>query len=94
MPTLKVAVPDELLTLMGSREATREHLRRSAILDLVKRHTISQGRGAELLDMSLWAFRALMADADVPVVDLTEAEVTDLVPAEPPVDDDEKPAEE
>ena len=77
MTTLKVAVPDELLTLMGSKEAAQEHLRRTAILDLVKRHTISQGRGAELLGMDLWAFRDLIAEADVPVVDLAEAELAE-----------------
>ena len=42
---------------------------------LVKRQAISQTRGAELLGMSLWDFRDLMAEADVPVVDLADAEL-------------------
>ena len=75
MTTLSVPVPDELVTLLGSEEAAREHLRRAAVLDLVKRHAISQGRGAELLGMSLWDFHDLMAEADVPVVDLDDAEL-------------------
>jgi predicted HTH domain antitoxin len=74
MTTLAVSVPDELLELLGSEEAAREHLRRAAVLDLVKRQAISQGRGAELLGMSLWEFRDLMAETDVPVVDLAEPE--------------------
>lgn len=77
MTTLVVPVPDELLELMGSEEAAKEHLRRAAVLDLVKRQTISQGRGAELLGLSLWDFQLLLADADVPVVDLTEAELAE-----------------
>jgi len=75
MTTLEVPVPDELVELLGSEEAAKEHLRRAAVLDVVKRQVISQGRGAELLGMSLWEFRELMAEADVPVVDLTEAEL-------------------
>jgi predicted HTH domain antitoxin len=70
-----VPVPDELLALLGSEEAATEHLRRSAVLDLVKREAISQGRGAELLGMSLWEFRDLMAETDVPVVELAEPEL-------------------
>lgn len=75
MTTLSVSVPDELLELLGSEEAVKEHLRRAAVLDLVRRQTISQGRGAELLGMSSWEFRDLLAETDVPVVDLTEPEL-------------------
>jgi predicted HTH domain antitoxin len=75
MTTLSVPVPDKLLVLLGSEEAAREHLQRATVLDLVKRQAISQGRGAELLGMSLWEFRDLLAETDVPVVDLTEPEL-------------------
>jgi predicted HTH domain antitoxin len=75
MTTLKVPVPDELLELLGSREAAREHLRRSAVLDLVKRQAISQGRAAELLGMSRWELHELLAHEDIPMADLTEAEL-------------------
>jgi predicted HTH domain antitoxin len=75
MTRLDVPVPDELVQFLGSEEAAREHLRRTAVLDLVKRQVISQGRGAELLGMSLWDFRGLMADADVPVISLAEGEL-------------------
>lgn len=77
MTTIQVSVPDELLELLGSLEDARKHLTRTAVLDLVKRQVISQGRGAELLAMSLWEFGELMADADVPMVDLTAAELTE-----------------
>ena len=33
MTTLNVPVPDELVALLGSEEAEREHLRRAAVLD-------------------------------------------------------------
>jgi predicted HTH domain antitoxin len=75
MTTLAVSVPDELLELLGSEEAAREHLRRAAVLDLVKRQAISQGRGSELLGMSLWEFRDLMAETDALAVDLAEPEL-------------------
>ena len=75
MTTLKVPVPDELLELLGSREAARQHLRRSAVLDLVRRRAISQGRGAELLGMSRWEFHELLAHEDVPMADLTDVEL-------------------
>jgi predicted HTH domain antitoxin len=75
MTTLQVSIPDELLELLGSREAASEHLRRAAVLELVKRQTISQGKGAELLGVSLWEFRDIMAEADVPVVDLSADEL-------------------
>jgi predicted HTH domain antitoxin len=75
MTSLTVLIPDELVALLGSEDAARRHLRRAAVLDLVKRHAISQGRGAELLEMSLWEFHELMAETDVPVVDLTEPEL-------------------
>lgn len=75
MTTLVVSVPDEFLELLGSEENAKEHLTRAAVLDLVKRQVISQGRGAELLDMDPWDFRELMADANVPTVDLTAREL-------------------
>jgi predicted HTH domain antitoxin len=75
MTRLEVPVPDELLELLGSEEAAREYLRRAAVLDLVKREAISQGRAAELLGMSLWDFRDLIAESDIPVVSLAEAEL-------------------
>ncbi|MBM4033537.1 MAG: UPF0175 family protein [Planctomycetes bacterium] len=75
MTRLEVPVPDELVQLLGSAEAAREHLRRAAVLDLVKREVISQGRAAELLGMSPWDFRELMAESDIPVVSLSGAEL-------------------
>lgn len=77
MTTLEVAVPDELLAFLGSKEAAQEHLRRAAVLDLVRRQVISQGRAAELLGMSVWDFRDLMAEADVPVVHLADTELAE-----------------
>jgi len=75
MTTLLVPVLDELLDLLGSEAAATEHLRRAAVLDLVKRQAISEGRGAELLGIGIWEFREIMAEADVPVVDLAEGEL-------------------
>lgn len=75
MTTLQVTVPDELLELLGSREAAEEHVRRATVLDLVKRQTISQGRAAELLGMSPAALRDLMAEADVATIAVTEDEL-------------------
>jgi len=77
MTTLAVPVPDELVTYLGSEDAAKEHLRRAAVLDLVRRQVISQGRGAELLGMSLWDFHELLAEADVPMVDLAEADLAE-----------------
>ena len=75
MTTLDVAVPDELVEVLGSTEEAKRHLTRTAVLDLVRRQAMSQGKGAEILDMSLWEFLELMSDNDVPMVDLTELEL-------------------
>ena len=58
-----------------SREAAEERVRRAAVLDLLKRQIISQGKAAELLGMSPVAFRDLMAEADVATIALTADEL-------------------
>jgi len=75
MTTLQISIPDDLLAVLGSEDQARAHLTRTAVLGLVKRQVISQGRGAELLAVSLREFQDLMAESDVPVVDVSEEEL-------------------
>lgn len=75
--TLHISVPDELLTVLGSKEKAESHLTRTAVLDLVKRQIISQGKGAELLQMSRSEFYEVMAESDIPMVDLSRAELVE-----------------
>lgn len=77
MTVVTVQVSDELMAYLGSEVAAKEHLRRAAVLELVKRQVISQGRGAELLEISLWDLRQLMAEGGTPAVDLTEPELAE-----------------
>ena len=72
---LKIKVPDELVRLIGSDEMAEKEAKESFVLDLVRKQKISQGKGAELLGISLWDFQELLAEYDKPMVDLSPEEL-------------------
>ncbi|MDQ3702752.1 MAG: UPF0175 family protein [Chloroflexota bacterium] len=72
---VQVELPSEVLDDFGSAEAVAEHLRRFAVLDLVKRRKISRGKAAELLGVSYHDLLDLMAEWDIPAFDLTAEEL-------------------
>ncbi|MGH2353255.1 MAG: UPF0175 family protein [Chloroflexota bacterium] len=72
---VQVELPAEVVNEFGSAEAAAERLRQFAVMDLLRQHKISQGRAAELLDVSYPRLWDLMAEWDIPVSDLTEEEL-------------------
>ncbi len=72
---VQVELPSEVLDDFGSAAAAAEHLRRFAVLDLVKRRKISRGKAAELLGVSYHDLLDLMAEWDIPAFDLTAEEL-------------------
>lgn len=49
----------------------------SAVLELVRRGTLSQGKAADLLGLTRWAFADLMSDHSVPSFELLPDETMD-----------------
>jgi hypothetical protein len=72
---ITVEVPEEVLADLGSPAAAAERLRQYAVLDLLRRKRISQGRAADLLQIDRRTLFDLMAQLDVPSTDLTFEEL-------------------
>ena len=70
MRELKVQIPDEFLFMWESEEDAMEEVRKLFVLALVANKKISQGRGAELLDISRYDFMDLMANYNIPTIDI------------------------
>jgi predicted HTH domain antitoxin len=68
---ITVELPEEVLADLGSPAAAAERLRQYAVLDLLRRKRISQGKAAELLQLDRSTLFDLMAQLDVPTADLT-----------------------
>jgi len=72
---VKIKVPDEFFMLWESEEAVSNEVMKIFVLALVANKKISQGKGAELLDMNRWDFMDLMAQYNVPALDLQPEEL-------------------
>jgi predicted HTH domain antitoxin len=66
MKIIEIPVPEEIVNLLGSEEAVRKEAREAFVFDLVRRGTISKGKAAELLDISLWELPELIAQYQIP----------------------------
>ena len=75
MREVKIKIPDEFLFMWESEEAALEEVRKLFVLALVANKKISQGRGAELLDLDRWDFMDLMAKYNVPTLDIEPEEL-------------------
>ena len=75
MSVINLRVDDDLAELLGS---SPEQIERTAleiiILDLYRRHVISGGRAAELLDLDLLSFILWSGSLGVPYLDMTPEE--------------------
>lgn len=56
-----VEFPEELIALLGSAEATAAKAKESLVLELLREARISQGKAAELLDLTRYDILELMA---------------------------------
>lgn len=66
MKIIEIAVPEEIIALLGSEDAARKEAKEAFVLDLVRRGKISKGKAAELLGMSLWDLPELVAQYQIP----------------------------
>lgn len=74
--TIPVDLPaDDFADEAQSVEETASELRLLWILDQVRRHNISQGRGAELAGMPRADFMDLMCEHGIAVIDLSPDEL-------------------
>ena len=61
-----VELPDELLSILGSTHAAAELMKEAAVMELLRRAEISQGKAAHLLDIRRWDLPVLMVRYHVP----------------------------
>jgi predicted HTH domain antitoxin len=73
--TITVELPEEILDLLCAPEHTQERVREAFVLDLLRDGIISQGRAAELLNVSRWELINLMAKHQIPSGPRTAEEV-------------------
>ena len=66
MKIIEIAVPEEIIALLGSEDAVRKEAKEALVLDLVRRGKVSKGKAAELLGMSLWDLPELVAQYQLP----------------------------
>jgi predicted HTH domain antitoxin len=66
MKIIEIAVPEEIISLLGSEAAAKQEAQEAFILDLVRRGKISKGKAAELLGISLWNLPDLIAQYQLP----------------------------
>jgi predicted HTH domain antitoxin len=72
----EVDLPEEVVEWFGWRDKeVPERLRETLVMELLRRHVISQGKAAELLGITRHDLFDLMTEHRVPVIDLNEEEL-------------------
>jgi len=72
----KVELPEEVVEWLGWQDReVPERMRETLVMDLLRRHVISQGKAAGLLGITRHDLFDLMTKHRVPVIDLTEEEL-------------------
>ena len=66
MKIIEIAVPEEIIDLLGSEDAARKEAQEAFVLNLVRRRKISKGKAAELLGISLWDLPNIAAQYQLP----------------------------
>ncbi len=85
MVTISVELPKQLLERLGlTSDEAGTYLKQLALIDLVRRDEVSSGWAAEKLGMSKDDFRGLLAEHEVPYLDLSEEELRRQVGAAMP----------
>ena len=75
MDSLNVRFPKNLLVFFGSKDKLEEEALKAVVMQLIRDHKISQGKGAELLGMNRWDFYNLLAQNNIPTIDITTEEL-------------------
>ena len=72
----EVELPEEVVTWFGWHEKDISYkVREALVMELLRRHVISQGKAAELLELSPWDIHEVMGRYQVSAVDMTPDEV-------------------
>lgn len=72
----QVDLPEEVLASFGWQDAeVPGKVREALVMDLLRRHVISQGRAAELLGVNRWDLYDVMGRYQVPAIDLQPEEL-------------------
>jgi len=72
----EVELPEEVVAQLGWQEAeVSRRLREVLVMELLRRHVISQGKAVELLQLNPWDLYEVMSRYQVPAVDMTPEEV-------------------
>lgn len=66
MQSIEIPIPEEIVNLLGSKDAVRKEAHQAFVFDLVRRGKISKGKAAELLGISLWELPDLIAQYQIP----------------------------
>ena len=66
MHAIEIPIPEEIVNLLGSKDAVRKEAHQAFVFDLVRRGKISKGKAAELLGISLWELPELIAQYQIP----------------------------
>jgi predicted HTH domain antitoxin len=69
MKAVTIELSQELLDLLGSEEEAQRKAKLGLVLDLVRRGRLSRAKAAELLDIPLQEFPALLAQYRIPWFD-------------------------
>ena len=72
---LAVAVPAELIEIIGSKEKAEEQARIALVIELLRDVQLSEGKAAELLGISRYEMMRLSAQHQIPVGAQTEEEL-------------------
>ena len=72
----EVELPEEVLAGFGWQEAeVPSQVRQALVMELLRRHVISQGKAGEPLGISRWDLYTLMGRYRVPAIDMTPEEL-------------------
>ena len=72
----EVDFPEEVVEGFGWQDAEVPHrLREALVMELLRRHAMSQGKAAELLQVSRWDVFDILGRYHVPAIDLTNDEL-------------------
>ena len=71
-----VVLPEEVVAGFGWIEGeVSARVREALVMELLRQHVISQGKAAELLQLSRWDLYEVMGRYKVPAIDLTPEEL-------------------
>jgi predicted HTH domain antitoxin len=79
----EVDLPEEVVEWFGWQDKeVPDRMREALVMELLRRHVISQGKAAELLGISRWDIFDVMGRYKVPAIDLTAEELKEEIAKE------------